>query len=266
MRPIRWVGLLIGWPGLTVAQSAVKGSIRIDSTSRGVVGAQVAIEGVAGRTTTSNGSGDFLLGGIEPGRVVIVFRAIGFRPLRAEAVFSGRDTLELDVRMSPLVQQLAALEVLATRPPVVSGKMDEFERRKRAGFGRFFSRRELAELENGSMVNALRLAAGLRMIVLTNDCGAGFALAGGRQTTAVMTPRMWCGGGPPPEACYVDIYVDGANLWRWGDGPPLNIEQFSVRDYQAIEVYRGRSELPIELLRGEPACGALVLWTRTGEP
>jgi hypothetical protein len=120
-------------------------------------------------------------------------------------------------------------------------------------------------METGSMINALRHAAGLRFIVLPINCGNGFAVATMRHTSVPIPPAMNCTPGEVPVACYLDVYVDGSNLWRWGDGPPLDIDQLSVRDYQAIEVYRGRSELPIEYSRAEPACGALVFWTRTGE-
>ncbi len=252
--------------GPAAAQSVIKGSIRIDSTSRPVVGAQVSVEGRTTRSVTTNSAGDFQVDGLDSGQVLLQFRAIGFRPFRAAAALSGQDTLELDVQLVPLVQQLAALEIVATRPRSVSGKMEDFERRRKAGFGRFFTRAELSTMETGPMSNALRHAAGVQLIVLPNWCGNGMALASGRRPSVPMTPSMSCGDTPPTQACYVDIFIDGAQFWRWGDGPPIDIEQFAVRDYQAIEVYRGRSELPIEMSRAEPACGAIAFWTRTGEP
>jgi hypothetical protein len=103
-------------------------------------------------------------------------------------------------------------------------------------------------------------------VLLPYRCGSGYALASGRRTSVPLAPAMACGDLPPNPACYVDVYIDGSQFWRWGDGPPIDIDQLSVRDYQAIEIYRGRSELPIEMSRAEPACGAIALWTRTGEP
>ena len=246
--------------------SVIRGSIRIDSTSRPIVGAVISIEGNASRSATTNSAGDFVIEGLDSGQVMLQFRAIGFRPFRAAAALSGRDTLELDVQLVPLVQQLRTLEVVAARKPSVSGKMEDFERRRAAGFGRFFTRAELATMETGPMSNALRHASGLQLVLLPNRCGNGYALASGRRSTAPLTPSMSCGDLPPNPACYVDVYIDGSQFWRWGDGPPIDIDQLSVRDYQAIEVYRGRSELPIEMSRAEPACGAIALWTRTGEP
>jgi len=196
--------------------SVVRGSVRVDSTSRPIVGAQV--------------------------------------------------TIESKVQLVPLVQQLKSLEVVAARAPSVSGKMEDFERRRAAGFGRFFTRKELATMETGPMSNALRHASGLQLVLLPYRCGSGYALASGRRTSVPLAPAMACGDLPPNPACYVDVYIDGSQFWRWGDGPPIDIDQLSVRDYQAIEIYRGRSELPIEMSRAEPACGAIALWTRTGEP
>jgi hypothetical protein len=257
--------VLAGAGSLARAQSVVRGSVRIDSTSRPVIGAEISVEG-ATLTTTTGATGDFLLGGIGAGRTTVLVRAIGFRPLRAEVLLSGVDTLDVDIRLTPLAHQLATLEVVGTRPRSVSGRMEDFERRRRMGFGRFYTRADLAKLETESMVNVLRRTAGVRLVLLPFSCGNGFAIATNRRANVPMTPAMNCDRGPPNEACYLDIYIDGANVWRWGDGPPLDIEQFTVRDYQAIEVYRGRSELPIEYSRAEPACGAVMMWTRTGEP
>jgi len=266
-----WGWSVLGSAGLIAsasAQSVVRGSVRADSTSRPVPGASISTEGPVARSTLSGASGDFVLDGVDPGRVTLVFRAVGFRPFRAVAELSGSDTLELDVRLAPLVTQLAPVEVVANRARWVSGKMEEFERRRRAGFGKFLTRADLEPMETGPMSHVLRLAAGVRLVPLQYDCGTGFALATSRQAPDVPL-TMACGGSTErilTQACYLDVYVDGSHLWRWGQGPPPNIEQFTIRDYQAIEIYRGRSELPAELDQPEPACGAIMFWTRTGEP
>ncbi|MGQ0641766.1 MAG: hypothetical protein ACT4P6_13540 [Gemmatimonadaceae bacterium] len=61
--------------------------------------------------------------------------------------------------------------------------------------------------------------------------------------------------------------LDGALVWApgFGTNEPPNIDDYAARDLQAIEVYRGAGELPAELQQTATACGAVVLWTRTGE-
>jgi hypothetical protein len=253
-------------------QSVVRGSVRVDSVGRPIVGAQVSVEGTPAHSAETNGAGEFALGGLAGGQHTLSIRAIGYRPLQLQAVLSGGDTLELDVRLVGLAQELTPIAVVGERPRRLSAKMEEFERRRRMGLGSFLTREDLAKVETSPMSNVLRFASGIRLILLPTPCGGGIAAASGRRTTVPILGVMKCqevAEGTDleiPIACYMDIYVDGVSYWRFGQGPPVRIDDFVARDYQAIEVYRGRSELPIELTRGEPDCGAIVFWTRTGEP
>jgi hypothetical protein len=43
------------------------------------------------------------------------------------------------------------------------------------------------------------------------------------------------------------------------------MHEYQLREFQAIEVYRGPSELPIEYQATGNACGAILFWSRTGE-
>jgi hypothetical protein len=63
--------------------------------------------------------------------------------------------------------------------------------------------------------------------------------------------------------CFMDVYLDGlpvqtrANLQ---DGP--NLDDVSLHDVQAVEVYRGPGEIPPEYRGGGSPCGVVLLWTR----
>jgi hypothetical protein len=255
----------LGLPVLLQAQSAIRGTIRADSSNRAVVGAEVVLDPGA-RSVRTNSSGDFLLGSLQAGRYTLTFRSIGFRPFKAEAVLSGQDTLELDVALVPVAQQLAPLSVTAVTPRL-SGKMEEFERRRKMGFGRFFTRAELANWENGPLSNVLRTAASVKLVLLPYSCNGGFAAASNRVSTVSIPESMQCGRQPINSVCYLDIYIDGARFWYWGDRPPPDIDQYVVRDIQAMEVYRGFAQLPAEFATGNgKGCGAISIWTRTGEP
>ena len=261
--PFVAAGLLVLALGPLRAQSAVRGTIRGDSTNRPVVGAEVLVEPGA-RSTRANSSGDFVIGALPAGRYTLTFRSIGFRPVRAEAILSGQDTLELDVELVRTAQQLAPLSVTAAAPRL-SGKMEEFERRRKLGLGRFFTRAELAQWEIGPFSNVLRQAGNVRLVPLPYSCNGGFAVATGRAAFVKIPDAMQCGRQPITNACYLDIYLDGARFWHWGESPPPEIDQYSVRDIQALEVYRGHSEMPVEFAATGFGCGAISIWTRTGE-
>lgn len=62
--------------------------------------------------------------------------------------------------------------------------------------------------------------------------------------------QQWMRCGPtriPMEpACYFAIVLDGARFWVPGSGEPPDINQFTVQGIQAIEIYRGPAETPIQ--------------------
>jgi hypothetical protein len=62
-----------------------------------------------------------------------------------------------------------------------------------------------------------------------------------------------------PRGCQPDIFLDGfpANLSTPPNAP--------AGDIVAVEVYRSLSETPAEFLRPDNRCGAIVIWTRTGQ-
>jgi hypothetical protein len=68
-----------------------------------------------------------------------------------------------------------------------------------------------------------------------------------------------------PAACYFTIYMDGIRTWSPGEHEPPDIDAISVNSLEGVEVYRGPSELPQQFAGGSSSCGAIVMWTRTGE-
>jgi outer membrane receptor for ferric coprogen and ferric-rhodotorulic acid len=65
--------------------------------------------------------------------------------------------------------------------------------------------------------------------------------------------------------CPMQVYLDGIPIYRPDGptaGPPPPIDQWSVSDFDAIEVYRGASETPIEFSGRGAACGTVMLWSR----
>jgi hypothetical protein len=67
------------------------------------------------------------------------------------------------------------------------------------------------------------------------------------------------------EPCWLSVYVDGVAVYRsrTGGRPPNFRNEFtSVAGWQAIEIYRSGSEVPMEYGGSSEQCGAVLFWSR----
>jgi hypothetical protein len=141
--------------------------------------------------------------------------------------------------------------------------MQPFEDRRRAGIGKFFTSDLLRSQVHRPLSDVLSQTPGVRLVRRPTRCGAGFAVA----TRGATTPQPWmrCATGDRfPVACYVSVFLDGISLYTTGSIEPIDLNQFAVNGLEAIELYRGPSETPIQYQGTGSACGALLLWTRVG--
>jgi Carboxypeptidase regulatory-like domain len=256
-----WVALVFGMVGQGAwAQATLRGVVKAKGGSV-LTAAEVVLEPNAGRAK-SDAEGRFAIERIRAGEYTITVRAVGYRPLEADAELRGTDTLSVTFELEPAPQQLAPIRVEAPAAPPVVAKMMAFEERRKAGFGRFFTRIELEKMEHRVLSDVLRIA-GVSMIRRRFECGDGFAPASSRGSL-VMKWWDWmeCSGLAMPPACYMTIYLDGIVIWDWGDHDIPDIGKYQVNSLEGIEVYRGAAQEPIELQKTNSACGAVLLWTR----
>jgi hypothetical protein len=160
------------------------------------------------------------------------------------------------------VQELAPIEVKARPdPPRGMGIRESFEERRRLGFGKFIDSTVLRANEHRRMVDLLRGIPGIQFLwVPVLDCTLPRSRCP-RELYARSTRTSRVSG-----SCFASIYEDGRMIYR-SDGPgnpPDWSREFSINEYEAVEVYRSAAEVPIEF--GGPAsqCGVVVLWTRRG--
>ena len=253
------------------AQSVLKGIVLTEGGDP-IRDAQVAI-GKLQLQATVGPVGEFSFTTIPSGKFSVLARAIGFEPTVREFRFSGRDTVLAEFRLKASGQRLDSLVVTGAERSI-SPAIRAFEERRAVGLGRFLTSADLRPREHSAMSDVLRMTAGLKLVRRPSDCGGGFALATGRGGEVNWQRWMVCGGtGEPPSpnkvfpvACYLAIYFDGIRIWAPGSQEPPNLDDFPVVSVQAIELYRGPSELPTQYQTTGAACGAILLWSRTGEP
>jgi hypothetical protein len=265
---MRWAfsSTLAALVAATAAQSqgALHGRVVSDSTRRPIEGVELVADSF-NRAARTDLTGQFILDRLPEGWLTLRIRAVGYKPESLRAKIRSGDTIDVDFSLTPAPVQLPTVDVRAPSTAPVSGKLEEFERRRKLGIGSFLARAELAKWEAYPLSTPLRQAGNFRLVPRKQGCGGGYALASGHGSGQGAGSDSKNACAQAFQACYVAIYLDGALVWTPGMDDPPDIDQYAARDLQAIELYRGAGELPAELQQTGTACGAVVLWSRTGE-
>lgn len=251
-----WIAVLVATGPLS-AQAVVVGSIRSELDGKPIAGAELTIANLLVRER-SLADGRFQLNPLPPGEYRLAIRAIGFRSLTTTMVVTGTDTVRVDVSLSQAAVRLPTLNAEAPEAP--SAVLRLLREHRDRHLGRFLDRALLAQHEAASFPSVLRAVAGVAVIPVRGAMHA----ATHRGVTS-LDPRQLVPGLPP--ACYLAVFRDGIRIWAPGmAGGPPDLEKIRPHELQAVEIYRGPSETPLEYSGTGGVCGALVLWSRTGEP
>jgi hypothetical protein len=216
--------------------AAISGRV-VDSLSQApIVGAQVAILGTK-RLASSDSSGRFSHAGLKAGPYVFQIRAPGYQARTWVLRVGEGEVVSQDFALPPIAYTLPPVTREGT-PGIMAGRLRDFERRRATGRGVFITEEEIRRTEAPTLGELLRARAGVRVICNSVGCTA--------QMTRAAT-----------AACRPDFFVDGlsANFSTNANLPTVGIV--------AVEVYRSGSEAPVEFLRADTDCGAIVIWTRS---
>jgi len=234
-------------PDAATAQAPHRGRVL---TEQGVPIEGAVVRDVAsGAEAPTDREGWFRWPGPRSGRWLVEVRAIGF--VAATVTVSvgpdGLDPAELRLRS---VQQLDSVTV-RTRPR--PNQFARFEERRKRGLGRFF------------VSDDLERTAAFRTSSLLRTLPAGVQIrdsAGIPQAVSMRGRRLDCSRGPCVSVpCVLRIAVDD-HIAPWG----TSLDDLDPTQIQAIEVYLGAAEIPLELAaaRRDQLCGLIVFWTRRG--
>jgi hypothetical protein len=228
---------ILGLTSSGAAQAVLMGRAVNDSTGDPITGVEVVIEKL-NLNTASDRDGRFTLGNLSWGIRHATLRKIGYRPVKLQLFIASDDTLRADIRMRPSVVELPPIEVTASSVPV---GMEDFARRRLAGFGKFIDSKELRRADHRRVSDLLVGVRGIRPITL------GFR-------TVLVSSRSNC-----PMA----VWLDGIQLFAPGSRRPApDIDAFAAHQLEGIEVYSGPAETPPELSGFGSGCGAIALWSR----
>lgn len=234
--PVRPLALLLAAASpdaLAQGTSALLGTVR-DSARAPVVAATILAARVR---VVSDSGGRFTLEGLPAGRVTVSVRRLGFEPadLVLDLVAGRRDSLFVTLSALPL----ALPGVTASADAHLRVHLADFFRHRENGIGRYFDRAQITAMRVGQLSDVMRRLPGVRV---NPDRNGRYAIRMGRST----------------RNCSPDFWVDNVRAHL------LNVDDIPLTDIEALEVYNGLSGLPPEYNNrfGNPACGAIVIWTR----
>jgi hypothetical protein len=186
--------------------------------------------------------GRFSLRALDPGKVTVNIRRLGFAASSFDLTLHPASTDSVSVVMNANPRVLAAMRSDASLERRYIALEGFYRRRSLGGSGTFLSREEIESHHTTALSGILREVPGLRIV------RAGTARSGVRfQSSNAM--RRDC----PPQ--------------YWLDGRRMNgaeIDDFPASDVEAIELYSGPSSTPVQFSQSasQYTCGTVVIWTR----
>lgn len=241
-----------------VADAQQPGSIIVFGTVRNVsgvpvVGAEVWIDGTEYRVV-SNDSGEFRIDNVPSGRAKVMVRRVGFRPDSKKVALQPGDTRHVKFVLEGMLEELET--VLITAKAGEASRLGEFWARRMVGIGVFITRAEIERRHPPRTADLFQQVMGVRVLHATG--GDPTRIVTGRQSMAPgVNSRSLASG-----VCPMQYYVDGIFM---ANGM-FTVDEMSPDMVEAIEVYRGPSEIPARFRQRDTACGLIVIWTREPPP
>lgn len=205
----------------------------------------VSAEGDSVGSTVSNEDGRFSISADAPGSYVLIASAYGYYESR-QGMFELGDsavmTMEYRLAPAPLPIEEVSVQLGARRglrPKVVRSG---FVRRMQKGLGHFITPYDIERSPDTSTSDLL-------------DRLPGVFLGGSSLTTYTGRALLLQG---PHGTCAPHVYFDGIRVEQNGDIDALA----PLHDIEAIEVYRRRTEVPLQYAIGDQGCGVVLFWTK----
>lgn len=215
-----------------------------------IPGAEVWIEGT-NRRVVSNDSGVFRLDSVPNGRVKVQVRRVGFRPDSKRVSLAQGDAKQVKFMLEGMLEELDAVVVTAREG--ASGRLREFWARRMVGIGVFVTREEINRRHPPQTADLFQGVMGIRVITRSGN-GESTRIVTGRQAVSAI-PR---GNSAASNQCSMQYYVDGIFM----SPGSFSVDDISPMQIEAVEIFRGPSEVPARFRQRETGCGLVVIWTR----
>ena len=235
-----------------VASIMVFGTVR-NLSGVPIAGAEVWIEGTD-RRVVSNDSGEYRIDRAPSGHVKVTARRVGFRPDTKKVNLQSGDTKQVKFELEGMLEELD--EVLITAQQSATGRLQEFWARRMVGIGVFITRADIERRHPPRTADLFQQVMGIRVVTGMN--GENTRLVTGRQAVSAAPSTRSAASG----ACSMQYYVDGVFMTPGS----FTVDEMSPDMIEAIEVFRGPSEIPARFRQRDTGCGLVVIWTREPPP
>jgi hypothetical protein len=194
-------------------------------------------------SAVTDDSGRFVLQASRSGTYRIRAERIGYRAALSDVIeLLQGPTRYVEFRLSAEAVLLEPLRVVAA-PRVPALDQVGFYSRRQAGPGIFITRDDFEYRQPRFPSEVLRGAPGVIV----------------RGTARGNVVSFMRSGGTSFRGCSPQLWLDGMHL---PDGGAIDV--VSIHDLEAIEAYRGGSQIPAQYSGAQSACGVILLWTRRG--
>lgn len=274
---LSWLALTsAAFPSATHAQARLRVVVSDGATSDPIEGAQVALR-VVRLGTLTDWLGVARLTSSRSGVDTVEVRFPGYATLVLPTVLRDGTTIELAAVMRRDAVTLPTVTVTEKETPREPGL--GFNRRQRMGLGHFITRADIDRYTPMSSADILRRVPGVR--VRSNRAGD-HVITMARSTSRCRV-QYYVDNIPMPTEQLLDAAIDQrimADMAQNGDNaqtrakasskklnrdlPAFTIDHIPPETIEAIEVYRGVAEIPIEYRGAGSLCGVVLIWTRAG--
>ena len=256
-------------PTHTFAQAVIKGTLYDDATGSPVGGGAVMLvdpgtdgpvvhtrtDSLGGFELTVAGSGRFQIAALHEGYTSMLSAPISL-------VSGERFVVRIPIAANGDPQH--NISVLShTRPQVVPPLAEEraaasVQGHRAAGLGLIFDRARLGASSARNLADFLRTVPGIS------------AVAGAMDVTSFRMNRapdmsVYSSNANATVACHVGWFMDGRRIDHRGPGTDPIVDglgSIPLEQLESVEVFRGISEMPTELVESDLRCGAISLWLR----
>jgi hypothetical protein len=176
---------------------------------------------------------------------------VGFRPDSKRLSLAPGDRKTVSFTLAGLMDELEA--VVITGGVNSSGRLREFWARRMVGLGVFITRAEIERRHPPQTADLFQGVMGIHVITR----------GGGLEPTRLVTGRQAMSASPrinsaASSGCVLQYYVDGLFM----SPGSFSVDDIVPADLEAIEIFRGPSEVPARFRGRETGCGLVVIWTR----
>jgi Carboxypeptidase regulatory-like domain/TonB-dependent Receptor Plug Domain/Gram-negative bacterial TonB protein C-terminal len=225
-------------PPLAAQREGVITGTVTDSSGVSVLGAEIAVEGTAGRAVSGE-RGVFRISGVPLGAHTLSARRLGFAPFQVGVQVSDVSEAIVAIRLKLLAAALPPVVIRASRMSYTGRLAGYYERLEKQTSGYFITREQIDRENPDRLGQLLQRVPGI---------------------SAVRGPAGITGVRMRGRRCWPLVWIDGTPM----PAGEVDLDSFAPSTIQGIELYLGSTTAPLRYIynRDLSSCGTVLIWSR----